>query len=51
MIRYKLLKLFYDLGDGLAWAPNRATFRSKASGLAFLEAAPGWTVRYVPERR
>ena len=47
MTRFELLGLFYRLD--LAWAPNQVTFRSKSSALTFLEAAPGWTVRYIPK--
>ncbi len=44
---FELLGLFYRLGDGLAWAPNSVTFRSRASAIAFKQAAPGWTAQYL----
>jgi len=45
---FRLLGLWYDLGDGLGFSSESklATFQSKASAITFKQAAPSWTIGY-----
>ena len=46
---WRLMGLYYDLGDGVAWVSQShlVTFESRASAEAFKAQAPTWTCQYL----
>ena len=50
---WELMGLYYQLGDGVAWAPDDhnsdygvAAFKTRDSARKFKQVAPRWTVSY-----
>jgi len=47
---WRLMELYYELGDGVAWnaQAHLVTFESRASAGAFKAQAPTWTSQWLP---